>query len=153
MRIVAITDKIDEAGKNTMIIRLGILELIDDPADPYYGSGFLVTPEIFQREHVKACEELTRRFKMKGMNCQSIEKITSSEYNEEGVFVGQRVRLIGMHGCSRSGRRFIDNLHKAVKKMGDSNSLYIYINGTATATPFDGEWEELPAYVKDFFRV
>ena len=151
LRFVALVDK--EPHSDQMTIRLSILEVIDDEKDAYYGQGIMVTEDIFREEHVKACEELTKKFKMKGMNCHSIEKVTVQEYNSEGVRYGQRVRITGMHGSVRSGKAFVDNLYKAVGKMKGENSLYIYVVGTATATPFEGRWDNLPTFILDYFNL
>ena len=135
LRFVALVDK--EPHSDQMTIRLSMLEVIDDEKDAYYGQGIMVT----------------KKFKMKGMNCHSIEKVTIQEYNSEGVRYGQRVRITGMHGSVRSGKAFVDNLYKAVGKMKGENSLYIYVVGTATATPFEGRWDNLPTFILDYFNL
>ena len=151
LRFVALVDK--EPHSDKMTIRLAMLEVIDDENDAYYGQGFMVTEKIFREEHVKACEQLTKKFKMRGMNCHSIEKATVQEYDANGLCCGQRARITGMHGSTRSGKVFVDNLYNAVGKMKGENRLYIYVVGTATATPFEGRWDDLPTFILDYFNL
>ena len=149
MRYVAVASKGTKASKR-MQIRLALLEVIED--EDYYGQGILIVPPMFQEEHIEAYKALTKKFTKKGLNSQAVETIVTSSYDEEGRYVGQSTRLVGMHGCARSARTFIDNLYKAVLKLKGNNQLYIMIEGTATATHFDGDWDELPAFVQSYFE-
>lgn len=153
MRYVAVAFR--ESGKTSskkMSIRLALLDVIEDINDTHCGQGILIVPSMFTDEHIEALKAMTKKFSKKGLNSQSVETYVTSIYDDEGHYCGQSMRLAGMHGCTRSARTFIDNLYKAVLKLKGDNQLFIMIEGTATATHFDGDWDELPAFVQSYFE-
>ena len=154
MRYVAIAFK--ETGKTAskkMSIRLAFLDVIDDVNDKNYGQGILIVPSMFQEEHREALRGLTKKFSKKGLYSQSVETVVSSIYDDDGNYGGQTIRLAGMHGSAKSARTFVDNLYKAILKLKGDNQLFIMVDGTATATHFDGEWDNLPAFVQSYFEI